>query len=233
MISPSKGWEEPGVDREFAVRYRVIFEPERPPPPSAAERAAQEAAAQASADSARRAQLATVPPGAPIGQFLEFTSYNVPDPIKREAFGRMRESGHFAEEYRAATQHAHSDTAAQWLGLAREFPGDRAPVIEAVRLAGAELVSRIEALPLRSPRTADDIDPTYDVLARFGGLFNAAFALREAGSGEFTPELRAILVAPGAKQHVPGVRSDIVRVASYYLQQWAGDAPAPGDPPPK
>jgi len=57
--------------------------------------------------------------------------------------------------------------------------------------------------------------------------------LREAGVGDFAPELRAILVAARTKQNLPGVRSDIVRVASYYLQQWAGDKPAADDPPPK
>ncbi len=233
VISPSNGWEKPGVDLNFAVRYRVVFEPERPKPPTAAEREAQESADSAREEATQREQLAAIPTGAPIRQFEEFTQYQFPQAIKTEAFRRMRESAHFAEEYTSAVMHANSDTAAQWMRFAKEFPGDRAPVIEAIRLAGADLAKRIDSLSRKTKQTEDGGDPTYDALARFGGFFYATFALREAGVGDFTPELRAILVAARTKQNIPGVRSDIVRVASYYLQQWAGDKPAADDPPPK
>ncbi|QJR37484.1 hypothetical protein [Gemmatimonas groenlandica] len=233
VFSPSSGWEQPGVDLHFAVRYRVIFAPERPKPPTAAERATQESAEAARAEASQREALAAIPVGAPITQYLEFTQYQFPDAIKADAFRRMRESAHFAEEYSAVVLHVNSDTAAHWMRFAAEFPGDRAPVIEAVRLAGADLAARIDSLSRKRKQTEGGGDANYDALARFGGFFSAAFALRESGVGDFTPELRAILVAARTKQNIPGVRSDIVRMASYYLQQWAGDKPAPDDPPPK
>lgn len=233
VISPSKGWEQPGVDLNFTVRYRVIFEPERPKPPTAAERAAQESDDAARAEATLREQLAAIPAGAPITQYLAFTEYQVPKAIKSDAFRRMRESAHFADEYHSAVVHANSDTAAQWMRFAAEFPGDRAPVIEAIRMAGADLATRIDSLGRKPKQIEEGDDATYDALARFGGFFAATFALREAGVGDFALELRAILVAARTKQNLPGVRSDIVRVASYYLQQWAGDKPAADDPPPK
>lgn len=72
------------------------------------------------------------------------------------------------------------------------------------------------------------------VLGAVAGLLGmVGIALRETGVGDFTTELRAILVAARTKQDISGARSDIVLVASYYLQQWAGAKPAPDDPPPK
>ncbi len=233
VISPSEGWDAPGVDQTFAVRYRVQFEPESPTPPTAAEREAQESADALHREQQLREQLAAVPAGAPIKEYLAFTRNELPKALKFAAFARMRESAQFVQEYQAAVLHGNSDTAATWMRFAAEFPGERAPAVEAIRLAGADLGRRLETLTKTVKQSADSGDAQYDVLARFGGFFGASLALREAGVGDFAPELRAILAAARTHRDKPAIRSDIVRVASYYLQQWAGDKPAPDDPPPK
>lgn len=233
VISPSDGWELPGVDLTFAVRYRVQFAPERPKPPTAAERSAQDSSDSLRAEQEQRAALAAIPSGAAISQYLSFTRYEIPKLIRTEAYRRIRESARFEEEYRAAVLQANSDTAASWMRLAAEFPGDRAPVAEIIRLAGESLGKRIDSLAVSNSRRPKTDDDTYDVLARFGGFYFAAAELRGARAGDFVPELRAILKAARTQQKRPGIRSDIVRVASYSLQQWAGDKPAPDDPPPR
>jgi hypothetical protein len=230
---PSNGWEKPAVDLIFGLRYRVQFAPDVPPPPTAAERQAQDEAEVLHHVQALRASLTAIPHGAPIAQYLEFTDYGVPQDIKSEALARMRDSEHFTQEYAAAARHANGDTAAMWMRFAAEFPGDRAPVAEAIRLAGEDVRDRLEALDSTAKGDDDSGNVIYDVLVRFGGFFGSAFSLRELAAGDFAPELRGILKVARTRQNLPGIRSDVVRVASYYLQQWAGDAPAADDPPPK
>lgn len=232
VVSPSDGWEAPGVDLKFAVRYRVQFAPERPKPLTAAERATQEATYAERRDQEQRAQLAAIPTDASINEYLPFTRYEIPDSLKAEAYKRIRESARFEEEYKAAVLQANSDTAASWMRLAPELPGNRAPVAEIIRQAGEDLGRRLESLATKNSAKTDSDDATYDVLARFGGFYFAAGELRAAKAGDFAPELRAILKTARTQQKRPGIRSDIVRVASYSLQKWAGDKPAPDDPPP-
>jgi hypothetical protein len=49
----------------------------------------------------------------------------------------------------------------------------------------------------------------------------------------FVPQLQHILEPARARQTSDVLRIDVVRVASYYLQQWGGIAPLATDPPPR
>ena len=61
----------------------------------------------------------------------------------------------------------------------------------------------------------------------------AARALQGKDGVDLTPELRIILELARVRQDSYVMRQDVVRVASYYLQQWAGLAPLPTDPKPE
>jgi hypothetical protein len=58
----------------------------------------------------------------------------------------------------------------------------------------------------------------------------AARALQGKDGVDLTPELRTILELARVRQDSYLMRQDVVRVASYYLRQWAGLAPLPTDP---
>jgi hypothetical protein len=60
----------------------------------------------------------------------------------------------------------------------------------------------------------------------------AVRALQGQDGVDFTPELGAILELARVRQDSYVMRQDVVRVASYYMQQWAGLAPLPTDPKP-
>ena len=56
--------------------------------------------------------------------------------------------------------------------------------------------------------------------------------LREKAGGDFTPELRTILELSRIREDSHLMQEDVRRVSSYYMQQWAGVAPLPGNPKP-
>jgi hypothetical protein len=60
----------------------------------------------------------------------------------------------------------------------------------------------------------------------------AVRALQGRDGVDFTPELGAILELAWVRQNSYVMRQDVVRVASYYMQQWAGIVLLPTDPKP-
>ena len=72
-----------------------------------------------------------------------------------------------------------------------------------------------------------------DVAVRFSAWMVAVRTLREKSGGDFTPELRTILELSRVRNDSIVMRGDVLRVASYYMQQWAGLTPLPTDPNPR
>ncbi len=68
---------------------------------------------------------------------------------------------------------------------------------------------------------------------RFSAWMEATRALQGKEGIDFVPQLKEIIepARKHDKSHV--LRIDVVRVASYYLQQWGGIEPLPTDPPPR
>jgi hypothetical protein len=60
----------------------------------------------------------------------------------------------------------------------------------------------------------------------------AVRALQSKDGIDLTPELGTILELARVREDSYVMRQDVVRVASYYMQQWAGVAPLPTDPKP-
>ena len=60
----------------------------------------------------------------------------------------------------------------------------------------------------------------------------AVRALQGKDGVDLTPELGAILELARVRRDSYVMRQDVVRVASYYMSEWAGTAPLPTDPRP-
>ena len=87
-----------------------------------------------------------------------------------------------------------------------------------------------------SATTRQEQDPGYEgaaaVAIQFSAWMVAARAMQGKDGVDLTPELRIILELARVRHRSYVMRQDVVRVASYYLQQWAGLAPLPTNPKP-
>lgn len=217
---------EPGADGEVQLRYRVDFQRPAPPQPSAAEVARQRETTEA-------ASLAALPSNASLQERLPFTRHGVTETTQQEALRAIRSAPRFAQDFASLVTGEDAAAAGETLRLVPRLPGPEKPLVEPVSAAGRDLLNRLNRV-IEIPESAD---PAYhaaaDISVRFSGWMAAVFHLRERAGGDFTPELRGLLTAARRRPDSFVLRQDVVRVASYYLQQWAGDAPLPTDPPPR
>ncbi|MCD8534419.1 MAG: hypothetical protein LR011_06415 [Verrucomicrobia bacterium] len=84
--------------------------------------------------------------------------------------------------------------------------------------------------------TPEEADPGFsgaaDLSVRFNAWISAALSLRQYAGADLTPELRILLDLSRVRSESSVMRSDICRVASFYLHAWAGVPPLPTDPKP-
>jgi len=127
-----------------------------------------------------------------------------------------------------------ADQAAEALRLVEHLPPEMtADLVEPSMAVGRNLVERIRKVNV----TTAEQDPSYvgaaDASIRFNAWMVAVRSLRVRGQGDFVPELGAILELSRVRPDSHVMRQDICRVASFYLQEWAGVAPLPTDPKPR
>lgn len=219
-------WAAPGTDLGFEVRFRVGFQQPPPPLPPAEEVAKQR-------EEATSAQLQALPANAPLPDFLPFTRHGISEANQQVALERLRSREGFDAEFAARVVDDNAELAAEVLRLVPRLPGPEKPLLEPVAAAGRDLLIRLN----RTLEISAEADPGYEAAAaisiRFSGWMAAVFHLRDRAQGDFTPELKAVLLAARKRPDSEALRRDVVRVASYYLHQWTGEAPLPTDPPPR
>ena len=101
-----------------------------------------------------------------------------------------------------------------------------------MREVGHQIAAAIRAVNA----TTTEQDPGYEraaaVAIQFSAWMIAVRALQSKDGIDLTPELGTILELARVREDSYVMRQDVVRVASYYMQQWAGVAPLPTDPKP-
>jgi hypothetical protein len=219
------GEQAPPAEKTFAVRYRVSFV--KPPPPTLT---SEEYAAAAEAE--KEAQMQALAPDAPLEAWLVFTRYGVPEARVARAVAAIRARPQFAAEMATLMS---SDDAQGSQDALRSLPHMQPPPTElgpAVAAVGSSI-----AKSLRELKDDPIADPSYANAAlispQFSAWMEATRALQGKEGIDFVPQLKEIIepARKHDKSHV--LRMDIVRVASYYLQQWGGIEPLPSDPPPR
>jgi hypothetical protein len=216
----------PWPDSKPCFRFRV--QPIEPPPPgpTADEIAAEEAGAE-------QARFEAMEPGAPIAEWLPWTRYGVAEEHKAEALTHIVSRGNLAEELAPLLTSDETDTAEETLRLVEQLPGPLDSLVPPVAAAGGDLAARLR----RVNETTAEADPSYDgaadVSRRFSAWMVAVRTLREKCGGDFTPELREILELSRVRQDDHAMRSDVLRVASYWMHEWTGLPPLPTDPKPR
>ena len=219
-------WAQAGVDAGFEARYRVQYEPPPAPEPTASEVEADEEADETAA-------LAAVPADAPLRAWLPFTRPGIAPARQQEALARIAARPQLAAEVEAMALGDHAEEAAEVLRLVVTLPPSTNDWRGAVAAAGRDLARRLEEVV----RVPAEEDPAYERAAeisiRFSGWMQAARSLREQAGADFSAELRPILVTARQRPDSHALRQDVVRVASFYLHEWTGEAPLPSDPPPR
>jgi hypothetical protein len=230
-IAPGASWTQAGkadaaLGEGFRLRCRVAFRAVPPPPPTAEEVGREKAGAEAAA-------LAAVAVDAPLRDWLPFTRYGVSDAHQEAALARMRGRSNVVSELGVLMVDENAELAAEVLRLVPRLGGLEGDLKESLLGAGRDLVTRLERvveLPVAS-------DPSYEgaagISVRFSAWMTAVRHVRERGGGDFGAELRAVLVLARKRPDSHVLRQDVVRVASFYLHEWTGEAPLPTDPPPR
>ena len=218
--------DQPRPDTESSYRFRVARIVRAPAAPTPEELQLQE-------EEKVQAAFEAVPPDAPISAWFAYTRNGAPPERRGIAIRNITEKTDYAAELGALMVADDAQAAAEAMYLVEHLPRPPAALLGSVAAAGrqiAALMRKVNAATLEQ-------DPGFlgaaDVSIRFSAWLSAARTLREGSGGDFVPELRAILELSRMRTDSYVMQQDVRRVASFYLNQWAGIAPLPGDPPPK
>jgi hypothetical protein len=224
------GWDvgapEPPPEGTFALRYRVQLVQPPPPGPTAADERAQEAARE-------QAAFEAMPPDAPIADWFPYTRTGAPDSRRAVAIGHITAKADYVAELSALMLSEQPRTAAEALYLIEHLPEPPAELVTAVAEAGRDLADRIRRVNASTAEEHARDLAAADVAVRFISWMAAVRTLRAKSGGDFTPELRTILELSRVRDDCMVMRRDVLRVASYYMHQWAGLEPLPTDPRPR
>lgn len=220
------GWLAPvrGPDT-YALRFKVRIEPLPPPPLTAEQQEAQNLAQQAT-------ELRALAPDAPLAQLLVFTRYGAPQPILDAAVAAIRARPNYTAELSREMLDGEYESSRDALRLVEHLqppPTELAPGIAAV---GDQIAQSLRELEKQQAGTSGQDAAVNAISTRFSAWMVATRALQEPKVADFVPQLEEIIEPARKYAEVHAIRMDVVRVASFYLERWAGIAPLPTDPPP-
>lgn len=215
-------WSRPPAGTSFSLRYRVrVYTPPPKPPaePTAAEREA--------------AAFSALTPEAPFRDWLRFLRNGMPqdrvEPIVRHFTWRP----HGNRELAVLMVDPETPVASEALRFASLLPNPDPEVIAALAAAGRDLAVRLEKTIALTPEQDPSYEAAADISLRFSPWLLSARILHDRMGTDFSAELRSLLVLARKRPDSIVLRGDVVRVASYYLNQWTGETPHPDDPPPR
>jgi hypothetical protein len=214
---------QPWPPDQMSYRYRVQKQSPPAPHPTQEEIEAEAAAAE-------EEDFAGIPPDAPFDKWLPYLEKAAQ---KDRALSNIVSRPNLAKELEILALGEDADRAGTALRFMASHPNPTAEFIAPVLAAGRDIAERIR----KFNATTVEADPSYEgaaeVSIRFHGWMEAVRTLRTKAGGDFTAELKAILELSRARRDSHAMQADVCRVASFYLHEWAGIAPLPGDPKPR
>jgi hypothetical protein len=210
----------------FAVRYRIVVEP---PPAPTLTREQQEAEADAQQEAAMRA----LAPDAPLAQWLVFTRYGVPQPRIDAAIAAIRARPDHVALMAREMLHGEHEPSRDALRAIEHFRPPAAELAADIAAVGKEIAQSLRDLEKESAESGTYNDHVAGISTRFSAWMVATRALQEPKVADFVPQLQEIIEPARRLDQSHAIRIDVVRVASFYLEKWAGIAPLPTDPPPR
>ncbi len=205
----------PDTNPSYRFRVQKIAEP--PPGPTAEE----------------QAKFDAVKADGPLADWFPYTR-DASRPDRRTiAIAKMTTKPGFIDEMKNLMLWAHAENAGEALRLIEHFPAPSKELIGPVAAVGKDIAERIR----KFNATTVEQDPSYegaaDVSIRFSAWMVAVRTLREKANADFTPELKMILELSRMRPDSHCMRSDVCRVASYYMKEWANLEPLATDPKPR
>ena len=220
------GWLAPerGPDT-YALRYRVQIEPPPPPPLTSEQQDARNLAQ-------KEAELRALAPDAPLAQWLVFTRYGNPQPIIDAAIVAVRARPDYVAQMSHEMLDGEYDASRDALRALEHIQPPPAELAPAVASVGAQIAQSLRDLEKQQPGTPEQQAAVNAISTRFSAWMVATRALQEPKVADFVPQLKEIIEPARKHDQLYAIRMDVVRVASFYLNKWAGIAPLPTDPPP-
>ncbi len=208
-----------------SARTRVQYFVPPPPPTPGPTREELEAKEKAALEESFRA----LAPDAPVEQWLVFTRYGAPEPIRQAAAAAIAaRPGAVAELsalIRGTDVHA-ADVAMRAVSMMKPPPAGLAPAVADVAREIADTIRAVNATPAAA-------DPSYEKAAelsvRFTGWSLAAWALHGRDGVDFLPDMRELLALASVRTDSYVMQQDVARVCRYYVKEWGGEA-APAAP---
>lgn len=214
----------PWPETEASFRFRVRRIPPPPPPPTPEEAAAQK-------EREEQAVFESIPDDAPITALLPYTPSWQNAARREEAIARITGRQDFTGELGRLMLSGDNREAEAALRFVGEMPAPAPALVPAVRAAGRDVIGRMERFNASTVEDDPSFEGAADVSIRFNSWMVATRALRE--EADFVPELSEILQLSRVRTDSHVMQQDVRRVSSYYMQEWAGVEPLPGDPPPR
>ena len=208
----------------MSCRYRVQIKPPPPPQKTQSDYDAEQAVE-------KEKEFATIPADAPLSRWLFYTSYEQPQ--TERALQAIAKRPNVVSEIEALAVGDDAELARRAIRCAPKLSLSLEQFNAPMQRVGqniAERIRKVNAVPVEQ-------DPSYlgaaDISIRFTSWHQTISELREKHVGDFIPELRTILELSRLRKDSHCMQMDVCRVASYYLHEWAGDAPLPSDPKPR
>ncbi len=218
----AEGREKSRVAVSCRFRLQQTVPPQ--PPQSPVEYDAEQAAL-------KEAKFVSLPMNSPIETWFPYLEY--PQPQTQRALVKIVARKNLAEELGVLVIGEDPEKAAAALNVIAMHPRPGQELIPVVKAAGHEIAARITVFNNTPVESDPGFQLAVDPCVRFHRWIGAAASLLEKEHADFTPELKEILELSRARPESHAMRSDINRVASYYLQKWAGIEPLPTDPKPR
>jgi hypothetical protein len=219
-------WLPEAANNEPSFRFRVkqILPP---PPPLTDEEVA--------ANNEREEQEAfeAIAPDAPLAALLPYTPSWINAARRTAAIERITARPDYVRELGAMMRSADMREAEAAMNFVGELPQPDPALVPEVQAAGRDVIERIKKFNVSTVEQDPSYEGAADVSVRFSPWMAAVRALQGKSGADFVPDLAEILDLSRVRTDSYVMQQDVRRVASYYMKEWAGIAPLPGDPPPR
>lgn len=220
----------PRPDAQDALFMRYKVQVVEPPPPSVLPTQEQLEEQHAVAE---QAEFDAMKPDASILAWMKYTEYGTPQDRRDIAVSHIANRSRFVAEITALIEDEDTTTSTKALRLLEHVPNPDTTLCATVANYGRSIASLIGDMNNTPAEQDPHDDMAAEISIRFSAWMVAIESLRKKAGGDFTPELQAILKLGRVRPDSHCMRMDVVRVASYYLHEWAGVEPLPTDPKPR
>jgi hypothetical protein len=211
---PESGQPQPEPAQRFRLRFRVQVVP----PPETKEEA-----------EARRARedttaLAALTPQSPLEDILRFTHYSHSEDRRHTAGALLgRRPGLVAEmtEQILSPDQPSANRALRALAYIKPLPPELAPPVAVV---GEKVIAAITAFNTAGPDGELVDQGVIKVSSLFSAWHEAQQALHEKAGVNGLPQLKKVLELSLQRQDSHAIKTDVARVAQFYVTKWSSQA---------